>query len=146
MEANMGKNVCYALRTLPVASVVVWMDSMVAFYWITNPGKSWKAFVANRVRKIAKIANEVKIEWKYYPSEDNIADPGSRGANLDKMEQAKWFDSPDWLLEESGWPDQPELKCTPKVSEEEKPMREVVANVGEEKLDEWDYLLLRRPY
>ena len=45
--------------------------------------------VADRVRKIAKIANEVKIEWKYCPSENNIADPGSRGANLDKMEKAK---------------------------------------------------------
>ena len=44
-------------------------------------------FVANRVRKIAKIANEVKIEWKYCPSEDNIAGPGNRGANLDKMDK-----------------------------------------------------------
>ena len=72
MAANMAENVCYALRRLPVASVVVWMDSMVALYWITNPGKLWKVFAANRVRKIAKIANEVKIEWKYCPSEDNI--------------------------------------------------------------------------
>ena len=46
-------------------------------------------FVANRVRKIAKIANEVKIDRKYCPSEDNIADPRSRGANLDKMEKGK---------------------------------------------------------
>ena len=103
-------------------------------------------FVSNRVRKIAKIVNEVKIEWKYCISEENIADPGSRGANLDKMEKAKWFDGPDWLLEESEWPDQPELKCTPKASEKEKPSREVVAYAGEEELDEWDYLLLRTPY
>ena len=82
-------------------------------------------------KKIAKIANEVKLEWKYCPSKDNIADPGSRGANLEKMEKAKWFDGPDWLLEESEWSDQPELKCTPKVSEEEKPLREVVAYAGE---------------
>ena len=95
MAANMAKNVCYALRRLPVASVVVWMDSMVALYWITNPGKSWKVSVANRVRKIAKIANEVKLEWKYCSSEDDIADLESRGANLDEMEKAKWFDGPD---------------------------------------------------
>ena len=39
MAANMAKNVCHALRRLPIASVVVWMDSMVALYWITNHGK-----------------------------------------------------------------------------------------------------------
>ena len=81
-----------------------------------------KVFVANRVRKIAEVANEVRIEWKYCPSEDNNADPESRGANLDNIEKDQWFDGPDWLLEESDWPDQPELKCTPKVSEEEKPL------------------------
>ena len=43
---------------------------------MTNPGKSWEVFVAKRVRKIAKIANEVRTEWKYCPSEDHIADPG----------------------------------------------------------------------
>ena len=52
-------------------------------------------FVANRVRKVAKIANEVKIEWKYCPSDDNIADPASRCANLDKMEKGKWFNGPN---------------------------------------------------
>ena len=62
MVADMAKNVCHALRRVPVASVVVWMDSMVALYWITNPGKSRKACAANRVRKIAKIENEVRIQ------------------------------------------------------------------------------------
>ena len=73
-------------------------------------------FVTDRVRKIAKIAVAVIIEWKHCPSEKNIADLGSRGANLDKMEKANWFDGPDWLLEESDWPEHPELKCTLKDS------------------------------
>ena len=103
-------------------------------------------FVANRIRKTAKIANEVKTEWKYCPSEDNIAYLRSRGATLDKMEKAKWFDGPDWLLEESEWLGQLQLKCTPKVFEEEKPLREVVAYAVEKKLSEWDCLLLRTPY
>ena len=38
------------------------------------------------------------------------------------------------------------LKCTPKVSEEEKLLRKVVAYAGKKKLDEWDCLLLRTPY
>ena len=97
MAANMAKNVCHALKRLPVAPVVEWMDSMVALYWITNPGESWKVFVATRMRKIAHIANKVRTEWKC-PSVDNIVDPGSRSANLDNMEKAKWFNDPEWLL------------------------------------------------
>ena len=50
MAANMVKNVLVALRRWPITSVNVWMDSMVALYWICNPGKSWKVFVSNRVR------------------------------------------------------------------------------------------------
>ena len=71
---------------------------------------------------------------------DSVAPQGATLSN--KMKKAKWFDGPDWLLEESEWPDQPELKCTPKVSDEEKPLREVFAYAGEKKLDEWHYLLL----
>ena len=55
MAANMVRNLCKALQGLPIQSVTVWMDSMVALYWITNPGKTWKNFVSNRVRKILEI-------------------------------------------------------------------------------------------
>ena len=72
----------------------------------------------------------MRTEWKYCPSQDNCADPGRRGANLDKMEKVKWFNGLDWLFEKSVWPDQPELKCTRKVSEEEKPLKEVAVYVG----------------
>ena len=34
---------------------------MVALYWISNPRKSWKIFVANRVKKIAQVSGEVAI-------------------------------------------------------------------------------------
>ena len=53
MAANMAINVYSALKGLPITSVNIWMDSMVALFWITNPGKSWKVFVANRARKSA---------------------------------------------------------------------------------------------
>ena len=51
MAAHLARNICHALKRWPVETVMVWMDSMVALYWILNPGKSWKVFVANRVRK-----------------------------------------------------------------------------------------------
>ena len=69
MAANLAKNIHNALRGWSVKSITVWMDSMVALYWILNPGKSWKVFVANRVRKIAQITEEIKIQWRYCPTE-----------------------------------------------------------------------------
>ena len=53
MAANMAKNLHGALQRWPISSTTIWMDSMVALYWLTNPAKAWKVFVANRVRKIA---------------------------------------------------------------------------------------------
>ena len=77
MAANMVKNLCQALHHWPIQSITVWMDSMVALYWICNPGKQWKVFVANRVNKIAEITAQTGIQWKYCPTEKNLADLGS---------------------------------------------------------------------
>ena len=40
MAASLARNICHALKRSPVETVTVWMDSMVALYWILNPGKS----------------------------------------------------------------------------------------------------------
>jgi hypothetical protein len=83
---------------------------MVVLYWLTNPGKPWKTFVSNRIKKIAEITNELGITWKYCPSNKNLADLGSRGANMEKLQNGSWFNGPDWLLEKEQWPEQPNLK------------------------------------
>ena len=61
MAANMARNLYHALLRLPVKSIIIWMDSMVALYWLSNPGKPWKTFVTNRVKKIAEITNEIGL-------------------------------------------------------------------------------------
>ena len=48
MAVNMTKNVRQALNRWPVSSITIWMDSTVALYWLTSPGRNWKVFVANR--------------------------------------------------------------------------------------------------
>jgi hypothetical protein len=58
------------------------MDSLVALFWIASPERSWKVFVSNRTRKIAEITEEVGINWKYCPSEENLADLGGRTVGL----------------------------------------------------------------
>ena len=99
MGANLARNVCHALKRLPIRLVVIWLDSLVSLYWILNPGRPWKTFVSNRVKRIAEITEEVGIEWRYCPTTTNLADLGSRGASLNKMEKGGWYEGPDWLLE-----------------------------------------------
>ena len=126
MAANMAKNVCKALEKMPINSVICWMDSMVPLFWISNPGKPWKAFVANRVKKVVQIQREINTQWKFCPSSENVSDLGSRGASIDKMLNGKWSEGPDWLLNEEEWPEQPELKSSPKILEEQRPIKEAI--------------------
>lgn len=145
MAANMARNLCNALLGWPIKTVIIWMDSLVALFWINNPGKSWKTFVSNRVRKIAEITSELKITWKYCPTKSNLADLGSRGATTDKLEREEWFTGPSWLLNENEWPEQPEL-CKSKETLDEYKASEPVFFCEEREPDEWDDLLERSSY
>eukprot|EP00794_Sanderia_malayensis_P002861 gene2861-3307_t len=146
MAANMAKNIYKALESWPITSVNVWMDSMVALFWISNPGKSWKVFVANRVRKISEITEKLGVKWRYCPSNLNIADLGSRGANINKLCKGEWFDGPSWILAESEWPCQPEFRRNSVVNTESKPIKEIMLHVTETEKSEWDLLLERKSY
>ena len=85
---------------MPIASLTIWMDSLAALFWISNPVKPWKVFVANRVKKIASITAEFGIEWKYCPTKTNIADLESRGTSVNRIDNEGWYTGPDWLLNE----------------------------------------------
>ena len=130
MAENMANNVRHALTRWLVVSVTIWMDSIVAPYWLMNPGNNWKVFVANRVRKIATVTEKLNMSWKYCPTDKNIADLRSRGASVDKMEEGVWFTGPGWLEHEEKWPEQPTIARLTGASEEEKPLKEVVASAG----------------
>ena len=146
MAANMVRNLHNALKRWPIVTTTVWMDSMVALYWIRNPGKPWKVFVANRVKKKAEIVVETGIVWKYCPTEKNLADLGSRGAGIQKMETGGWFTGPEWLLDKKQWPNQPDFECTRDVNNECKPIKEENLYAKEHKPDEWETLLERNKY
>ena len=146
MRANLARNLTRALKRLPIRLVMIWMDSLISLYWILNHGKPWKTFVLNRVKKIAEVTQEVKIQWKFCPSGSNLADVESRRASLNKMEKSGWFKGPDWLLNEEEWPKQPTLKSLVEAQQEEKPIRELFSFVAEWRNDQLDELLLRRTY
>ena len=56
------------------------------------------------------------------PNRQNLTDLGSRGATLHKMENRRWFEGPEWLLNENQWPEQPQLRRTNDIQEEHKPI------------------------
>ena len=110
MATNIVRNLHNAVKRWPIVTTTVWMDSMVALYWIRNPGKPSEVFVANRVKKMAEIVGETGIVWKYCPTEKDLADLGSRGAGIHKMETGGLFTGPEWLLDKKQWPDQPDFE------------------------------------
>ena len=68
-----------------------WSDSMNVLLWIRERSRSFKPFVANRVREI-QTATDPK-QWRYVPTNKNPADL-----------QKRWT-GPDFLgQEESEWP------------------------------------------
>ena len=100
----------------------------------------------HRVRKIAEATSEIGITWKYIPSDMNLANLGGRGVTIRKMERGNWLTGPNWLLNETQWPQQPKLKCTEVADEECIPTPLGILHTQERKLDEWDALLERGAY
>ncbi|XP_028513627.1 uncharacterized protein LOC114574649 [Exaiptasia diaphana] len=145
MAANMAKNINTALQRWPIKSITIWMDSMTGLYRICNPGKLWKVFVSNRVRA-TKITNDLKINWKYCPLNINLADLGSRGASLNKMETGQWFEVPDWLLDKDEWPSQPKLESSTSICEESSPTKQAVLLAVKREPDEWENTLEKYTY
>ena len=62
------------------------------------------------------------------------------------MLNGKWFEGSDWLLNEEEWPEQPELKSSNKILEEQRPIKEAILCTQVIERDEWDDLLERKPY
>ena len=94
-----------------------WLDSKTAICWIQNRGE-WKQFVRHRVNEILRLSN--KDEWRHCPGEENPADIESRGAFSSKLkDDGLWWKGPPWLCkEESCWPTNQVVTCTPESQEE----------------------------
>ena len=87
---------------------------------------------------MASVTSDLNIKWKYCPSKENVADLGSRGASINRMEGNGWFHGPDWLLDKEKQPEQPNLNCTKEVNVKNKPLKELVFQVTQKEVDEWD--------
>ena len=106
MGANIAENTNRALKRWPIRENYCWTDSLIALCWIRRPYKNWKSFVSNRVKRIKEITDELDIKWKYVPTKLNHADFGSRGVTLKQLQKQDWWKGPDWLTDESKWPEE----------------------------------------
>lgn len=74
MAVNLAINIESALQRFSIISIVCWLDSSAALYWILG-GKELKQLVGNRVRKIRE---HQQVKWRHLPNDQNPADVASR--------------------------------------------------------------------
>lgn len=95
--------------------IYCWTDSTIVWHWVQTPSYKLNTFVANRVALIE--SSNVDVVWRHVPSEENAADPGSRGVMPSEIPNLSlWWSGPDFLKgPEEDWPNHP--LPTPKESE-----------------------------
>ena len=72
---------------------------------------------------MAKIKEQVHIQWHHVPTEGNPADLGSRGSKC--VDSELWQHGPDWLSDPSKWP--PNIVLEP--SQESRAEAKILKNV-----------------
>ena len=76
---------------------VFWCDCVNVFFWIKNPGRKFKSFVANRIGEI-RTATE-PTHWNFVNGRINPADIGNRGIDILALSgYSTWWNGPEFLL------------------------------------------------
>ena len=75
-----------------------WSDSKTVLFWLASPPRRWKVFVANRVSEVNDKLPQVT--WRYVKTNENPADPASRGLTPNEILESKlWWEGPSWLVD-----------------------------------------------
>ncbi|XP_060871447.1 uncharacterized protein LOC132945707 [Metopolophium dirhodum] len=106
---------------VPVSRLRAWSDSSVVLSWLTSDQKHFKIFVTNRVAKISQLLPGCM--WSYVSTNDNPADPASRGLLPKSMLSSSiYWNGPDFLrLPEDQWPQSRFIPLTPDQLPETRP-------------------------
>ena len=72
-----------------------WTDSKVVLGYIHNDARRFHVFVANRVQQIRDRTRPQ--QWRYVKTDENPADPASRGLNARDLAESNWLQGPAFL-------------------------------------------------
>lgn len=107
--------------------VFAWSDSEIVLHWIRGHPREQQVFVANRITEIQETLSTTN--WRRIPSELNPADCISRGmATQDLMRHDLWWNGPEFLQSNNGWPTS-SVELSPDVDLEERKVRVFSLNV-----------------
>ena len=82
---------------IDITKTIAWIDSSVAYSWMTNDSKTYKTFIQNRVNE---IRNNVNVDiWRLINSSNNPADIISRGCKPAQIvDNDLWSHGPPFLI------------------------------------------------
>ena len=93
---------CRSCLTMSLVQEYFLSDSKIVLGQLANTDRLMNDFVGIRVLEIR--ANSAEGLWAYVPSENNVADLGSRGVDSRSLPDC-WFEGPSWLMDSvSSWP------------------------------------------
>lgn len=90
-----------------INSIYLWTDSTIVLSWLQSCSRAWTPFVANRIGEIQQLT--AIQDWNHIRSEDNPADPLSRGVMPNSLHDLQiWWTGPQWLAHNKDeWPQFP---------------------------------------
>ena len=96
VNTHTGEIVKRSLKNLHKTSTKL-TDSQIALYWISNDDKPLKKWVRSPVLEIQRFTN--KQQWFYIPSDQNLADIGTRrGVTFKEVNQSSlWINGHQWM-------------------------------------------------
>lgn len=85
-------------------SFTFWSDSTTVLSWLNSDNRNYNQYVSSRVAEIL-ISTKVS-EWRWIPTEHNVADLATKLRLVDMSSEGSWFNGPHFLhLPKEDWPD-----------------------------------------
>nr|XP_049693327.1 uncharacterized protein LOC126053911 [Helicoverpa armigera] len=104
--AVIGARLAEAIRKehrLNITRTVYWTDSTTVVHWIQHDARRYTPFVAHRLGEIAELTS--KEEWRWLPTQLNVADDATRLTDAPIGASDRWFQGPSFLQSgEHCWP------------------------------------------
>lgn len=87
---------------LRIDKTIIWCDSRTVLSWLTSDLRKYNQFVTFRVAEI--LDSPVNIEWRWIPSEENVADDATKSKIVNLDMSTRWFTGPEFLRDpDSDW-------------------------------------------